>query len=246
VRATRPGAGHQAVHVNALPGQDIEKLKEEVLKNHRLVIAWQDLLGRAEVGNSAAVYQLVRTVLSGAKLLQKIVLSGEEETLKEVQHHARWETQWPILKSPHLEFDTKEKGVFELLQLGANLDFLLGSEARAKHDPLAQLTLALLADVKKEVWFYRATDPSKGLGSDEILEKRERQPRWVREVASFPALSKETAPMWWKVVKKLFDSTWPELSKNPELLKLGGKKGPRIKSKLKERVRQKLMSLAPK
>jgi hypothetical protein len=208
-----------------------------------------ELLECEEVGNSAAIYQLVRTGLLCAKLLQRMVLSGDTKTLKKVQQHARWETQWPILKSPHSEFDTNEKPIFELLQLGADLDFLLASEARAKlHDSVAKLTLSLLEEVKEEVWFRRATDPSKGLGSDKILRRRERQPKWIDEAACLPPLSKDSAPKYWKIITKLLEQRWPELSKDPELLKFVGEKGSkgRIKSKLKERVRQKLMSLAPK
>src|SRR5260370_14925020 len=177
-----------------------------------------------------------------------MVLSGDAETLKEVQQHARGETQWPILKSPHPEFDIDEKRIFELLELGGDLDFVVGPEARARHDLFAQLTLELLQHVNNAVWFYRATDPGKGLGSDKILRKRKQQPNWVCEAASFPPLSKDSAPMYWKIIAKLFEQRWPELSKNTELLKLTGEKGSeaRIKSKLKERIRQKLTSLAPK
>ena len=251
VRSMQVGVGQEAFQqtVNALPGQDIEKLKEEVFKAQRLVIVWKDLLQRVEAGNNAALYQLVRCILSGAKLLQKITVSEDPKILKELRPHARWETRWPIMKSPHPEFDADEKRIFVLLQLGADLDFLLGSEARAKHhDPVAKLTRALLAEVQKEVWFHRVTDPGKVLGSDEMLRRREQQPQWISEAAKLPELSKDSVPMWWMFIAKLFEQRWPELSKSPELLKLGGKKEStgRIKSKLKERVRQKLMSFAPK
>jgi hypothetical protein len=250
-RAMYVGVGQEAFRptVNALPGPDNEKLTEEHLKVNRLVNAWKDLLERVEAGNNVALYQLVRCILSGATLLQEIAVSGDAEILKELRQHARWEKRWPIMKSPHPEFDADEKRIFGLLQLGADLDFLLGSEARAKHHgPLAELTLDLLAEVNKEVWFHRATDPGKVLGSDQMQKRREQQPQWTSEAAKLPKLCKDSGPMWWKFIAQLFEQRWPELSKNPELLKLGGKKesAGRFKNKLKERVRQKLMSLAPK
>ncbi|HKB89435.1 MAG TPA: hypothetical protein VKC60_02835 [Opitutaceae bacterium] len=151
------------------------------------------------------------------------------------------------MRSPHPSFDLSDKETAQILQniqLGENLPFLLGKEARTKHDKFTEIVIDLISQVQSVARTYQVYNDPKCL----FVGKRKRLPRWAKGAARLRPLRKESADLWWPYVRILFHKKFPNPNEDPTLRAIVKKKGSPgvINSAIRDQVRQKIRSLARK
>jgi len=253
-QAQRIADGYERARIGVAQAVGLKGSKARTKPDHdaneimrRYVVGWKKLFKQAESGKSWAVHQLVWSVCAGVELLQQIEKSNDQELIKVLRYFARFRSNWPVMKSPHPKFDCDRKEMTEIfrnIELGENLPFLLGKEARSKHDKLAEIVIDLISKVGVIARLYEIYNDRDWL----FVGKRQRLPSWAKGAVELPPLTKETADLWWKYVRLLFDKKFPNPSEDPTFKTIVRKKGSPgvINSAVRDQVRQKIHSLARK
>ncbi len=161
---------------------------------------------------------------------------------KEVRKISTNRFYWPVLHSPHSEFNTKQRDSYIAnLQVGSQLPVRVDS-ARWSDGPLSMLALELITFV------YR-------LRADREIDTREDpfgdyspQSELGEVCQSLPELTKETAKShWWPVVGEIFSFSYPDplgVEEFREMVKYEQDDSSLFKSAFLNALRDKLVSLA--
>lgn len=220
-----------------IPDLDLEAVDEYLAEGREE--RWQSLLsvanGKCRVSMEAmaslaskdrrAIFCLARNLVGGIRLLERL----RELRPNDVKEVMSYFTSWPVIRSSHPFFDTKNQK--ELLkQLGTKLEFRIDEEARwVPQSYSSRIALELYEHVKR-------------VRSDVHRRKEAIQPLLSARAANLQLFaSGKAAEQWWEVAWEFLVDAYEPVT-TPELRSLIPNSQVKTPGRIKAKIREKLRS----
>jgi len=143
---------------------------------------------------------------------------------------------WPVMKSPHRDFDTEHRALLKELQVGAGFPFTITEESRwTALDPVGKWAIHLCQTI--EIMIV----------SDYTVE--ELSEMWGCKIHSLGSFSGETWESWWIAAKALLVCEYVDVVQIPELNQTvsssADRRSPgRIRKRIYQALKDKFRSMA--
>jgi hypothetical protein len=180
------------------PANNIRKLVVEVLvwKSRRtLGLLWT----LAEGGQSEALLKL-------AQIVVPLVKAINEKASADSSIMGCWPKDlpyWPVLKSPHHDFDCDHPTLLKSLQVGDHYPFNIAEEARwTARDAIGKWAIHLCQEIEV---------------CQECLAVYEDSEPWEHKLEKLRPFSSETWKDWWEIAKDLLQDEYIDVVEIPEL-----------------------------
>ncbi len=179
------------------------------------------------------------TLLRLAQIIVPFVKAINEKASTDVGVLGCWPAGlpfWPVLKSPHHDFDCDHLTLLKSLQVGKDFPFTIAEEARwTARDAIGKWAIHLCQEIEiMQISDYSAEEDSEP---------------WEHKLEKLEQFSGETWKDWWEVAKGLLSHDYVDVVEIPELNKTvkatADRKSPgRIRKRILQALKDKFKSMA--
>jgi hypothetical protein len=210
--------------------QDIRRLVTEVLvwrARRALGLLWV----LAEAGDNRAMQRLAQVIVPFVKAIN-------ERACSDATVLGKWPKElpfWPVLKSPHHDFDCDHRALLRSLQIGKDFPFTIAEGARWKaRDAIGKWAIHLCQEIEIMQDGHPVDDDSEP---------------WEHKLDALRPFSSETWKGWWEVAKGLLVHDYIDVVEIPELnatvkSKADQKSPGRVRKRIFQALKDKFKSMA--